>query len=94
MGLEETVTSDITPKNIFFLIILIVIISFSIYGLAVLPTPYERCVETVEQSAEQRRLECMSSGVDRIDCRRQYEIEKKGRCFKPPGHDLFKTDTT
>ena len=87
-------TSDVTPKNIFYLITLIVIISFAVYGLTVLPTPYERCVETVEQSAEQRRLECMSSVVDRIDCSRQYEIEKKGRCPKPAGHDWFRTDIT
>mgnify|MGYP000500430840 CR=1 FL=1 len=87
-------TSDVTPKNIFYLITLIVIISFAVYGLTVLPTPYERCVETVEQSAEQRRLECMSSVVDRIECSRQYEIEKKGRCPKPAGHDWFRTDIT
>ena len=83
-------TSDVTPKNIFYLITLIVIISFAVYGLTVLPTPFERCVETLEQ----RRLECMSSGVNRIDCSRQYEIEKKGRCPKPAGHDWFRTDTT
>ena len=90
MALEEKMPSDVTPKNIFYLITLIVIISFGVYGLIVLPTPYERCLET----AEQRRLECMSSGVDRIDCSRQYEIEKKGRCPKPAGHDWFRTDIT
>ena len=90
MGLEEKMTSDVTPKDIFYLITLIVIISFGVYGLTVLPTPYERCVET----AEQRRLECMSSGVDQIDCLRQYEIEKKARCYKPTGHDWFRTDIT
>lgn len=83
-------TSDVTPKDIFYLITLIVIISFGVYGLTVLPTPYERCVET----AEQRRLDCMSSGVDRIDCSRQYESEKKARCYKPTGHDWFRTDIT
>ena len=90
MGLEETVISDITPKNIFLLITLIVIISFGVYGLIVLPTPYERCLET----AEQRRLECISSGVDQIDCSRRSEIEKKSRCYKPTGHDWFRSDTT
>ena len=74
-----------TPNNIFFLITLIVIIASSVYGLAVLPTPYERCLDI----GEQRRLECGSSGVDQIDCSRRSEIEKKSRCHKPAGHDLF-----
>ena len=82
-------TSDVTPKNIFLLITLIVIISFGVYGLIVLPTPYERCLET----AEQRRLECISSGVDQIDCSRRSEIEKKSRCHKPAGHHS-RTDIT
>ena len=90
MGLEDKMPSDVTPKNIFYLITLIVIISFGVYGLIVLPTPYERCLET----AEQRRLECISSGVDQIDCSRRSEIEKKSRCYKPTGHDWFRTDTT
>ena len=83
-------TSAVTPKNMFYLITLIVIISFGVYGLIVLPTPYERCLET----SEQRRLECTSSGVDQIDCSRRSEIEKKSRCHKPAGHDWFRTDTT
>ena len=83
-------TSEVTPKNIFFLITLIVIISFGVYGLIVLPTPYERCVET----AEQRRLECISSGEDQVDCSTRSETEKKSRCYKPTGHDWFRTDTT
>jgi hypothetical protein len=83
-------TSDVTPKNIFFLITLIVIISFGAYGLIVLPTPYERCLET----AEHRKLECISSGLDQVDCLRQSEIEKKSRCRKPAGYDWFRTDTT
>ena len=78
-------TSEMTPKNIFFLITLIVIIASAVYGLAVLPTPYERCLDT----AEQRRLECASSGVEQMDCSRRSEIEKKSRCHKPAGHDLF-----
>ena len=78
-------TSEMTPKNIFFLITLIVIIASAVYGLAVLPTPYERCLDT----AEQRRLECTSSGLDQVDCFRRSEIEKKSRCHKPAGHDLF-----
>ena len=78
-------TSEMTPKNIFFLITLIVIIASAVYGLAVLPTPYERCLDT----AEQRRLECASSGLDQVDCFRRSEIEKKSRCHKPDGHDLF-----
>jgi hypothetical protein len=90
MGLEEKMTSDVTPKDIFYLITLIVIISFGVYGLIVLPTPYERCLET----AEQRRLECISSGADQIDCSRRSVIEKKSRCHKPTGHDWFRTDTT
>ena len=90
MGLEEEMTSDITPKNIFFLVTLILIIGFGIYGLAVLPTPYEKCLDT----AEQRRLECISSGIDPLDCSKKSEIEKKSRCHKPAGHDLFKTDIT
>lgn len=84
------ITSEVTPKNIFLLITLIVIISFGVYGLIVLPTPYERCLET----AEHRRLECISSGVDQIDCSRRSEIEKKSRCHKPAGHDWFRTDKT
>jgi len=84
------VTSDVTPKNIFFLITLIVIISFGVYGLIVLSTPYERCSET----AEQRRLECVSSGIDQVDCSTRSETEKKSRCHKPAGHDWFRTDTT
>ena len=83
-------TSDVTPKNIFFLITLIVIISFGVYGLIVLPTPYERCLET----AEQRRLECVSSGIDQVDCSTRSETEKKSRCRKPAGYDWFRTDTT
>ena len=83
-------TSDVTPKNIFFLITLIVIISFGVYGLIVLPTPYERCLET----AVQRRLECVSSGVDQVDYSTRSETEKKSLCHKPAGHDWFRTDTT
>ena len=85
MGLDERMTSDVTPKNIFYLITLIVIISFAVYGLTVLPTPDERCVET----AEQRILECMSSEVDRTDCSIQYDIEKKARCSQRAGYNLF-----
>jgi hypothetical protein len=83
------VTSEMTPKNIFFLITLIVIIASAVYGLAVLPTPYERCLDT----AEQRRLECASSGLDQVDCSRISEIEKKSRCHKPAGHHS-RTDIT
>jgi hypothetical protein len=75
-------TSDVTPQNIFFLITLIVIISFGVYGLIVLPTPYERCLET----AEYRKLECISSGLAQVDCSRQSEIEKKSRCHELDGH--------
>ena len=75
-------TSDVTPKNIFFLITLIVIISFGVYGLNVLPTPYDRCLET----AEHRKLECISSGLAQVDCSRQSEIEKKSRCHELDGH--------
>lgn len=82
-------TSDVTPKNIFFLITLIVIISFGVYGLIVLPTPYDRCLET----AEHRKLECISSGLAQVDCSRQSEIEKKSRCHKPAGHHS-RTDIT
>ena len=75
-------TSDVTPKNIFFLITFIVIISFGVYGLIVLPTPYDRCLET----AEHRKLECVSSGLAQVDCSRQSEIEKKSRCHELDGH--------